>query len=355
MSRILYISDKGANEHAQPFPKPNLESFDRPIRIDMIERYLRERNVFDRLNKITPTEAAKEDILAVHSPYVYDSVRLMSELGSGQLGEAAYASPTLLRDALSAVGGAITGIEKIARGEVKHALSMMRPPGHHASTSTPSGLCYFNNVAIAVQYAINNLGISKVSIIDIDDHFGNGTSEIFYVNPNVQFISIHEYDYVNFGTGHFGELGYDDAIGTNINVPLIENASNKTYGDVMRRIITPAVSRFRPEIIVVSAGYDTHYSDPVGNMNVDSRTYWAFGRLVEELVSKYSMKGSLWVLEGGYNPFALGPSVEATIIGLEKGGQPRLQDQADLSIDRNVYEMNQEVIEKVYETIRAYW
>ncbi len=355
MSKIIYISDKRTNEHASPFPKPNLESFDRPIRTEMIERYLEERGVFKRVPRITPRKASKEDVLVVHTPYVYDSVRLMSELGSGQLGEAAYASPTLLRDALSAVGGAITGIEKVTKGDAKYALSIMRPPGHHASTSTPSGLCYFNNAAIAVKYAVNNLGVRRVSIIDIDDHFGNGTSEIFYADPDVQFISIHEYDYVNFGTGHFEEMGYGNAIGTNINVPLIETASNKTYGEVMKKIITPAVSRFRPEIIVISAGYDTHYSDPVGNMGVDSRTYWAFGRLVDGLVSKYNMKGSLWVLEGGYNPFALGPSIEATIIGLENGEQPRLQDQADLSIDRNVYEMNHEVIEKVYETISPYW
>ncbi len=321
----------------------------------MIERYLGDKGIFKRIRRQVPRIATKRDVLMVHTAYLYDTIRLMSELGAGQLGEAAYASPTLLRDALFAAGGAIMAIEEVVQGRAKHALSMMRPPGHHASRSTPAGLCYFNNVAIAIRHAMAKLGIKRVSILDTDDHFGNGTAEIFYEDANVQYIGIHEYDYVNFGTGHFEEIGFGDAAGTNINIPLIEGAGNRTYEEVMTRIVRQAISRFHPEIIVVSAGYDTHYADPVGNMNVDSRTYWAFGGLVADLVERQNMHGSVWVLEGGYNLFALGPSVEATIVGLERGEMPHLPDQADLREEPEIYQMNREVIERVLKTISSYW
>jgi len=337
-----------------PFPKPHLESFENPLRYQMAERYLEQSGILSGMIRIKAPKATLKDPLLVHSPYLVDTVELMSEMGSGQLGESAYASPDLIRAALLTVGGAMKGVDTILSGDVKHAFVLMRPPGHHASTSNPMGLCYFNNVAIAATHALQNKAVKRVSIIDFDDHHGNGTSEIFYANPNVQYISVHEYDYENFGLGHYDELGHGEGKGTNINIPLVETSPDISYESAINRIMLPALKSFKPDLIMVSAGYDAHYADPVGNMDIDSRTYWRFGTEIEKLVSSTEVKGSVWVLEGGYNPFTIGPSILASLEGLAGNTQPHLEDQLDREVNKLIVDTNDEIIDKVLETIKPY-
>jgi acetoin utilization deacetylase AcuC-like enzyme len=337
-----------------PFPKPHLESFENPLRFQMAERYLEQSGILSEMIRVKAPRATLKDPLLVHSPYLVDTVELMSEIGSGQLGESAYASPDLIRAALLTVGGAMKGADMIVSGDAKHAFVLMRPPGHHASTSNPMGLCYFNNVAIATAHALQNEAVNRVSIIDFDDHHGNGTSEIFYTNPNVQYISFHEYDYENFGLGHIDELGHGKGKGTNINIPLVETSPDSSYESAINRIMLPALKSFKPDIIMVSAGYDAHYADPVGNMDIDSRTYWRFGSEIGKLVNSTEVKGSVWVLEGGYNPFAIGPSIHASLEGLAGKTQPLLEDQIEREVNKQIVDTNDEIINKVLETIRPY-
>jgi len=278
----------------------------------------------------------------------------MSEIGSGQLGESAYASPDLLRTALLAVGGAMKGVDMVLSGEANHAFVLMRPPGHHATTSNPMGLCYFNNIAIGSAHALQSDSINRVSIIDFDDHHGNGTSEIFYTNPNVQYISFHEFDYENFGLGHYNELGHGNAKGTNINIPLLETSPDISYESAIKRIMIPAINSFKPDMIMVSAGYDAHYADPVGNMDIDSRTYWRFGNQIRKIVNTTNVQGSVWVLEGGYNPFVIGPSIRASLDGLTGKELPELDDQIEREVNQLIVESNNEIIDKVLETIKPY-
>jgi acetoin utilization deacetylase AcuC-like enzyme len=271
------------------------------------------------------------------------------------LGESAYANPDLLRTALLAVGGAMKGVDLVLTEDVKHSFVFMRPPGHHASTSNCMGLCFFNNVAIAAKHAMKNEKIKRISIIDFDDHHGNGTSEIFYTNPNVQYISFHEYDYENFGLGHYAEIGYGAGKGTNINLPLVESSPDICYENAIKRILEPAIKAFKPHLIMVSAGYDAHYADPVGNMDIDSRTYWKFGNSINKIVKSLDVLGSVWVLEGGYNPFALGPSIYASLEGLSSKPRPDLEDQVERELNELIIESNNEVIDKVLETITPFW
>jgi acetoin utilization deacetylase AcuC-like enzyme len=320
----------------------------------MAESYLRSRGILDGLLCIKSPLAKEKAALLVHSPYLVDSVRLMSEIGTGQLGESAYASSELFRTALLAVGGAMRSAELVRKGEALHAFSLMRPPGHHASTSTPSGLCFFNNAAIAVRYAMKRLGVGRATILDFDDHFGNGTAEIFYSDPNVQYISIHEYDYESFGLGHYMEVGHGRAMGTKINIPLVEMTPDSSYISAIDRVVIPAIERFRPEVLAVSAGYDSHYADPVGNMNVTSKVYWYLGKTVTELVEKLDCSGSFWVLEGGYNPLMIGPCVEASLAGLAKRSLPKLDDQVEREPDESIIETNESIIEQVLETLDAH-
>ena len=343
-----------ASMHRMPFPKPHLESFENPLRYQMAERYLEQSGILSGMIRIKAPRATLKDPLLVHSPYLVDTVELMSEMGSGQLGESAYASPDLIRTALLTVGGSMKGVDTILSGDVKHAFVLMRPPGHHASTSNPMGLCYFNNVAIAATHALQNDTVKRVSIIDFDDHHGNGTSEIFYTNPNVQYISFHEYDYENFGLGHYDELGHGEGKGTNINIPLVETSPDISYESAINRIMLPALKSFKPDLIMVSAGYDAHYADPVGNMDIDSRTYWRFGNEIGKLIATTKVMGSVWVLEGGYNPFTIGPSILASLEGLAGNTQPHLEDQLDREVNKLIVDTNDEIINKVLETIKPF-
>jgi acetoin utilization deacetylase AcuC-like enzyme len=352
---IAFISHPKASLHQMPFPKPHLESFENPLRYQMSVNYLEKSGVLDQLKRVKAPKATIADPLLVHSSYLVDTVEILSEIGSGQLGESAYASPDLLDSALLAVGGAMKGVDMVLSGEIRHAFVHMRPPGHHATTSNAMGLCYFNNVAIATAHAMKDERVQRVAIIDFDDHHGNGTSEIFYTNPDVQYISLHEYDYENFGLGHYTEIGHGDARGTNINIPLVETSPDVSYETAIKRVLEPALKEFEPQLIMVSAGYDAHYADPVGNMNIDSRTYWRFGEKIQRMVKTLGALGSVWVLEGGYNPFTVGLSIHASLEGLSGKPKQTLEDQIDREVGELIVESNNEIIDKVLEIITPFW
>ncbi len=354
-SDIVLISHPRSTEHAMPFPRPHLESFENPLRVQLARRHLKECGLLKAVHEERSRLATIDDLRRVHSEYLIHMTRIMSELGSGEIGESAYASPVVYQAALLAAGGAIRAAEIVARGEARHSFALIRPPGHHASTSSAMGLCYFNNVAIAIRRLQKKHDIRKVSIIDFDDHFGNGTAEIFYADPEVQYISIHEYDYDNYGMGHYAETGAMKGVGTNTNIPLVDGASDSAYQKAIEKVIVPAVTSFGPEIIAVSAGFDAHYADPVGNMNVDSSTFWLLGERIRELSDKVDAKGSFWVLEGGYNPFMLGLSIEASLRGLAGEGMPDLTDQIPRETPAELENANDQVIEQVVKVMRPYW
>jgi acetoin utilization deacetylase AcuC-like enzyme len=351
---IGLITHPSLGGHSQPFPRPHIESFENPFRVQMAQDHLMKEGILEDVQRIPAEKGRLEDAELVHSHYLIESVKLMSELGSGYLGESAYASPDLLRSTLQAIGATITASNAVIDRHCKHAFALTRPPGHHVSTSMAMGLCYFNNVAIAVKHAIKIHEIKRVTILDFDNHFGNGTCEIFYTNPDVQYISMHEYDYENFGLGHYEEIGYGEAEGTNVNIPLVDMTPDVSYRTVMSDVIEPAIKSFEPELIAVSAGYDPHYADPVGNMNADSSTFWRFGKIVRSLCDSIKC-GSFWVLEGGYNPMTLGLCIEASLRGLAGEPLPEFKDQIPRAADDIIVESNEEIVYKVLEIISKYW
>jgi acetoin utilization deacetylase AcuC-like enzyme len=213
--------------------------------------------------------------------------------------------------ALYAAGGTIRATEAVMNGEVSSAFALVRPPGHHATPWRAMGFCIFNNVAIAAKYALAKYKLEHIVIIDFDVHHGNGTQEVFYDNPQVMYISTHEYPFYP-GTGDIGDTGSGEAKGTTVNIPLRAGCGDSEYLQVFEQIIVPVVKRFKPQLILVSAGYDAHWADEIAMMQVTTTGFSQMVRVIKQLADELCSGRLVCSLEGGYNLTALATSIKAT-------------------------------------------
>ncbi len=223
-----------------------------------------------------------------------------------------YVSAKSYEAATKAAGAPLTAIDAIMRGQVNNAYCLVRPPGHHALPDEAMGFCLFNNVAIAAKYALDHHGLERVMIIDYDVHHGNGIQDIFYTDPRVLYFSIHQAPFYP-GTGLSDERGEDAGFGSTINVPLPATAGFETYDAVFRQVMARAADRFNPQLILVSAGFDAHWNDPLGGMYLSTA---AFARLTEVIIdlAKLLCDGRLvMVQEGGYSLDAMGACVATCV------------------------------------------
>jgi acetoin utilization deacetylase AcuC-like enzyme len=228
-----------------------------------------------------------------------------------------YISPKSYEVARMAAGAPLAAIDAIMQGEVNNAYCLVRPPGHHALPDEAMGFCLFNNVAVAARYALDHYGLERVMIIDYDVHHGNGTQDIFYDDPRVLYFSVHQAPFYP-GTGLSDELGEGAGLGTTINVPLPAQTAFDTYEAVFRQIMAPASDRFDPQLILVSAGFDAHWKDPIGDMYLSTA---GFARLTQIIIEQanFLCNGRLvMVQEGGYDLDAMANGV-ATCINLLLG------------------------------------
>src|SRR5256714_8062639 len=193
--------------------------------------------------------------------------------------------------AIRAAGAPLTAIDAIMKGEIDNAYCLVRPPGHHAVAESAMGFCLFNNVAVAARYALARYGLDRVRIIDFDVHHGNATQEMFYDDPRVLYFSIHQAPFYP-GTGLSDERGEGAGLGTTINVPLPAMTGYETYEPVFRQVMAAAADRFRPQLILVSAGFDAHWADPLGGMNLSTAAFAKLmGIIIEE--AKFLCDGRL--------------------------------------------------------------
>ena len=263
-----------------------------------------------------PFSAAPDDALArVHDPRYVAGLREFSAQGGGWLDADTAVSPRSFDVAALAAGAGIAAVDAALDGRAPHGFVLARPPGHHATPFRGMGFCLFNTVALAAAHA-RARGLDRVLIVDWDVHHGNGTQDAFYETDQVLFCSVHQWPLYP-GTGSASERGAGPGVGYTINVPLSSGANDDDYMDVFDQVILPAANEFRPQIVLISAGFDAHANDPLGSMLV---TEWGFSDLARRVVriaDDHADGRVVAFLEGGYDPPALAASVVATLAALD--------------------------------------
>jgi acetoin utilization deacetylase AcuC-like enzyme len=303
----LLLTHPSALEHATPAGHP-----ERPDRLRAIDRAL-EAEAFSALVRDAAPEIDEETIALVHPPEYVERLRdAIPERGLARLDPDTSLSPKSWEPILRAAGGAVGAVDEIVAGRAKNAFIAMRPPGHHAETQTPMGFCFINNAAIAARYAQKRHGLERVAIVDFDVHHGNGSQEIFWSDASVMYCSTHEMPLYP-GTGARGETGEHDNI---VNCPLRAGDGGPAFRAAFNETILPRLVAFRPDLIVVSAGFDAHTRDPLANLNLLEPDYaWVTDKLME-IADKYAKGRLVSVLEGGYDLEGLAGSVAAHVRAL---------------------------------------
>ena len=283
---------------------------ERPDRLKAITQHLEHTTLSTQLQHSLIDPAAEKWILKVHSSRHWKFVKESCARGIEVLDQGdTHVCPRSYEVALLAAGGVLAGVDAVMSGLLRNAFCAVRPPGHHAESNAVMGFCLFNNVAIAARYAQEKYGVEKVAIIDWDVHHGNGTQEIFYEDPSVFYVSTHQYPFYP-GTGARDERGSGKGEGYTLNCPMLAESGEKEYMEAFTREILPALERYKPDLLLVSAGFDAHKDDPLANINLTEESFAKLTTLMLEVAEKCCSGRIVSVLEGGYNLQALAKSVE---------------------------------------------
>jgi len=291
---------------------------ERPERLLAIKRGLEKAGLWSppKTKLIEPKTASLEDLLTVHTKEYIESVRELGRMETWIDGDTP-ARKNTFEIALLAAGGTITAANAVIRGWAKNSFALVRPPGHHAFTSRGGGFCYFNNVAIMVRCVQRDHGIKRIAIVDYDAHHGNGTQNIFYDDPTVLYISLHQHPSTLYpGSGFPAETGAGRGKGYTVNIAMSPGSGDSEYASAFREIILPVISQFKPDLIAVSAGFDSHRDDPLTYLGLSSESYGWMTGLIREAAER-NCKGRMVVtLEGGYNLNAVSEGTKNIVLAL---------------------------------------
>lgn len=275
-------------------------------RVQAVWRELDSAGLASRMSALVPQFIHTDLLLNVHSRHYLDTLQWITEAHQEMLllEPSTYFGPASLEIARLAAGGVVQAVDAVLSGRAKNALAVVRPPGHHAVPDQAMGFCIFGNVAIAARYAQQAYQLERILIVDFDVHHGNGTQDMLYDDPKALFISTHQYPFYP-GTGALHETGTGAGKGYTINIPLQAGHGDHNYATIFQDIIWPAAERYKPQFMVVSAGFDAHWDDPLANMRLSLTGYAHLTRELIRIAETFCEGKIAFVLEGGYNLQAL--------------------------------------------------
>jgi acetoin utilization deacetylase AcuC-like enzyme len=310
------VVDHRYREHRGPRGHP-----ERPERLAAVERAIQAHQA--QLEQLPARPASDAEILRVHGAAHLAEVAEAARHAPSQLDPDTYVSAASLEVARLAAGAAIDLARAVASGRLQSGLAAVRPPGHHAEASRPMGFCLFNNVAIAARALQAQDGVGRILIFDWDVHHGNGTQHSFEEDPSVLYASTHQFPYYP-GTGAAGEIGRGKGAGFTLNIPLPAGCGDEIYLGALQRLLVPVTQKFRPDIILVSCGFDAHTDDPLAAMCVSGDGFRAMSALVRGLAEECCRGRIAFVLEGGYAESGLYQGTQALLSVLTAAAAPSL-------------------------------
>jgi acetoin utilization deacetylase AcuC-like enzyme len=282
----------------------------------VIESLRGDEKLWNALSEIIPEPASKGSVRAAHTPQHFKLIENAFADGLNMLDADTVISMRSFDVSLLAAGGACAAVDAVMSGDCDNAFVAVRPPGHHATAEKPMGFCLFNNVAVAARYAQNRYAeVERVAIVDWDVHHGNGTQGIFFDDPSVFFFSMHQYPWYP-GTGSRGETGFGRGLGTTMNVPVKANTDAAEQKRMFEAALGDIGRGFRPDLIFISAGFDAHASDPLGQLRLENRDFVSMTQTVRQWADQACGGRVVSCLEGGYNLDTLGETVRSHVAAL---------------------------------------
>ncbi|HEX4131985.1 MAG TPA: histone deacetylase [Pirellulales bacterium] len=282
---------------------------ERPERLAAILRQLARTALADRCTQLSWKPATTDELALVHDPLYIDHVRQFAERGGGRIEEDTVTSAASYRVACHAAGAVCDAVRRVTAGDDRRALCLVRPPGHHALHDAAMGFCLFSNVAIGARMAVRSLDLDRVMIVDWDVHHGNGTQNAFWDDGQVAFLSIHRWPFYP-GTGDANETGTGRGLGMIANLPTAFGTPRAEFHKRLAAGVEKLAAKVRPQLVLVSAGFDAHHADPIGSLELETEDFGPMTDLLIDVARQYAEGRIVSVLEGGYNTGALAGCVE---------------------------------------------
>jgi acetoin utilization deacetylase AcuC-like enzyme len=332
----LYMDHHSANYHPE-----------NPDRLRSIYHMLEKEDMNALFESLIPREATLEELEWIHTPSYIQHIESTKGCGHRMLDPDTYVSSETYRVAKLAAGALLVLIDSLFEGRIQAGFALVRPPGHHAEANRGMGFCIYNNVAVAARYAQQRKWADRVLIVDWDLHHGNGTQHSFESDPSVLYFSTHQYPYYP-GTGHAEEVGRGEGKGFTVNVPLPGGQGDTDFALCFQEILLPIAREYRPDLILVSAGFDIYYMDPLGGMKVTDAGFGQLAKILHQLAEEVCSGRILFTLEGGYDLEGLTQGVKMVLLAL-RGESP------DLKASGPAHPSTEKLLAAIRKIQRAYW
>jgi len=308
MNRTGIVKDQRYLEHVMVPGHP-----ESPERLRVIYQMLEEEEMRNRFEAVKPRAATRGEIEMVHSSDYVNLIASTAGKACTRLDGDTSTCAKSYEAALWAAGGSLELIKSVVEKKLDNGFALVRPPGHHAEQDRAMGFCLFNNIAIGARYAIRNFSLQRILIVDWDVHHGNGTQHSFYEDSKVLYFSIHRYGLFYPGTGAAREVGKGMGEGFTVNVPLSTRCGDADYGNIFQKFLKPIALEYQPQLVLVSAGFDTHGDDPLGGMEVTERGFARMTQILMEIAEATAGGKLAIILEGGYDVTAESRSVKEVL------------------------------------------